>query len=333
MHRPPARVLLVAIGFPLAIFAAGFALMLAWLPALPDPIALHWSPDGPDRFSSPAAFVGFYALLAVAFVALFGTLAFAGRKVGPNWVQKALASTSFGVAVLLFVVFVGTVGVQLGLDDAKNAPDIGWLVLVGLIAAPLAGLIGWFVQPKRVDTATDFLPAEPLHLAPQERAVWLTKTRTPIGALIVIILAVTLVLGCSIFVTVQSGGQSWLLLIAPALLIVLALSTTSWRVRVDESGLEVRSLLGRPVYRVAVADVEKVGAIEVSPGADFGGWGIRLAPGRRTGIITRGGAALDVVRRDGSSLVVTVDDAETGAALLAAYAAIQAGGTSPDAIT
>jgi hypothetical protein len=112
-----------------------------------------------------------------------------------------------------------------------------------------------------------------------------------------------------------------LLLLAPVVLLALALLTTSWRVRVDENGLVVRSVMGWPVYRVPAAEIAKAGATEVSPGADFGGWGLRMAPGRRFGIVTRGGPALEVLRHDGRSLVVTVDDPETGAALLAAYVA------------
>ena len=40
-HRPPARVLLVAVGLPLAITAIGIALLFAWLPDLPDQLAVH----------------------------------------------------------------------------------------------------------------------------------------------------------------------------------------------------------------------------------------------------------------------------------------------------
>jgi hypothetical protein len=139
--------------------------------------------------------------------------------------------------------------------------------------------------------------------------------------LVVIGLAIVLVIGVTVFLAVQTGGAAWLLLLAPLVLLVFALLTTSWRVRVDEDGLVVRSLLGWPVYRVPVAEVATAGATEVYPGSDFGGWGIRLAPGRRLGIITRGGEALEVVRHDGRALVVTVDDASSGAALLAAFAA------------
>ncbi len=320
-HRPPARVLLVAVGLPLAISAVGFALLLAWLPELPDPVAVHWGLDGPDGFASPTTYLVFYVVLAVGFLALFGAFAFAGRRVGPNWVQKVLASTSLGVSVMLFVTFVGTIEVQRGLENAQDAPDIGLRVLVGFGAALLAGVVGWLIQPKTVPVSNELAAAEPLRLAPEERAVWLASTRSPVGALVVIILAIALVLGVTVFVTVQTDGEAWFLLIAPLVLLALALLTTSWRVRVDENGLVVRSVMGWPVYRVPVAEVAKAGATEVYPGTDFGGWGMRIAPGRRFGIITRGGPALEVLRRDGRTLVVTVDDAETGAALLAAYAA------------
>ena len=318
-HRPPARVLLVAVGLPLAITVVGIALLLAWLPELPAELAVHWGLDGPDGFASPTVFVFLYAVLGIGLIALFGAFAIAGRRVGPNWVQKVLASTSLGVSVVLFAIFVWTTELQRGLEHGADAPDIGWRVIVGVAAGLLAALIGWFIQPKTVPSANELAAAEPLRLAPEERAVWLATTRTTAGALVVIIIAITLVLGASVFVTVQTDGGAWFLLVAPALLLALALLTTSWRVRVDEDGLVVRSVMGWPVYRVPVAEISKAGATEVSPGADFGGWGLRWAPNRRFGIITRGGPALEVQRHDGRSLVVTVDDAATGAALLAAY--------------
>lgn len=319
-HRPPARVLLVAVGLPLAITAVGLALLVAWLPELPDPIAVHWSLDGPDGFASPVTYLVGYAALALGLTILFGAFSIAGRRVGPNWVQKILASASLGVSVVLFVTFVGTTEVQRGLEDAADAPDIGARVLVGIAAGLLAAVAGWFIQPKTVPERHELAAAEPMRLAPEERAVWLATTRTPVGALVVIILAITFVLGLTVFLAVQTDGAAWFLLIAPVVLIALALFTTSWRVRVDETGLVVRSVLGWPVYRVPIAEVAKAGATEVSPGADFGGWGLRMAPGRRFGIVTRGGPALEAVRKDGRSLVVTVDDPATGAALLAAYA-------------
>ena len=61
--------------------------------------------------------------------------------------------------------------------------------------------------------------------------------------------------------------------------------------------------------------------VDVSPFAEFGGWGYRVGRGGRVGIVLRSGPALQVERTGGRSLVVTVDDAATGAALLNTLAA------------
>jgi hypothetical protein len=99
------------------------------------------------------------------------------------------------------------------------------------------------------------------------------------------------------------------------------LGTASWPVRVDEAGLTVRSALGWPQFVVTAADVESAAVAQVTPLGEFGGYGLRYAPNGRVGIITRRGEALDVKRRNGRSLVVTVDDAGTAAGLLTTLSA------------
>ena len=59
----------------------------------------------------------------------------------------------------------------------------------------------------------------------------------------------------------------------------------------------------------------------VDPAAEFGGWGFRLGLDGRFGIVLHAGEAIQVERRHGRPLVVTVDDAQTGAGLLAALVA------------
>ncbi len=205
-------------------------------------------------------FVFLYAVLGIGLIALFGAFAIAGRRVGPNWVQKA--------ARLDVARRLGSAVRDLRLDDRVAAgagatlpthPTSGGGSSSGSRQACLPALIGWFIQPKTVPSANELAAAEPLRLAPEERAVWLATTRTTVGALVVIIIAITLVLGASVFVTVQTDGGAWFLLVAPALLLALALLTTSWRVRVDENGLVVRSVMGWPVYRVPVAEIAQGG--------------------------------------------------------------------------
>ena len=83
----------------------------------------------------------------------------------------------------------------------------------------------------------------------------------------------------------------------------------------------MRPTLGWPLYRVALSDVASAATTNVVPLGEFGGFGLRWGLGRRLGIITRGGEALEVLRRDGRAVVVTVDDAATAAGLLTALAA------------
>lgn len=56
----------------------------------------------------------------------------------------------------------------------------------------------------------------------------------------------------------------------------------------------------------------------VNPMGDFGGWGLRLSVDGRVGVVLRTGEALQITRRKGRPFVVTVDDAETAAAVLSA---------------
>jgi len=54
---------------------------------------------------------------------------------------------------------------------------------------------------------------------------------------------------------------------------------------------------------------------------EFGGWGVRtsVATGA-TGVVLRSGEAIEIHRTGGRRFLVTVDDAATGAALLATLA-------------
>ena len=78
--------------------------------------------------------------------------------------------------------------------------------------------------------------------------------------------------------------------------------------------------MGLPRFTVPLADVASVSVVQIIPMAEFGGWGIRMGIDGRFGIVLHTGPAIQVVRRSGKTFVVTVDDADTGAALLTALA-------------
>lgn len=104
---------------------------------------------------------------------------------------------------------------------------------------------------------------------------------------------------------------------------LVALETHTVRVTVDRRGLAVAwGPFGVPVNRVAIERVAVASAIVVRPG-EWGGWGYRgglRLMGKAAAVVTGGpGIRLDLT--DGRVFVVTVDDADTGAALINDYVA------------
>ena len=135
-----------------------------------------------------------------------------------------------------------------------------------------------------------------------------------------------LVTASSSFVIVGTGAW-WLLIVPVVVAVVGPRAPRQWRVRVDDAGLTVRRPLGWPQYRVA-ARRRRVGGRDRTScrSASSAATACGSAPGGRLGVVTRGGEALEVKRRDGRAIVVTVDDAGTAAGLLTALAARPAKG-------
>ena len=100
------------------------------------------------------------------------------------------------------------------------------------------------------------------------------------------------------------------------LALALVAAMFSWVVRVDGAGLSIRSALGVPRTRIPLDEMVQARATTVQCLAEFGGWGWRTAMDGRTGILLRSGEALEVTRTGGGVFLVTVEDAETAAALL-----------------
>jgi hypothetical protein len=114
--------------------------------------------------------------------------------------------------------------------------------------------------------------------------------------------------------------QIWALLIVVVVLGILIVSMFRWVVRVDSTGLTIRSAIGWPRVGVPLEEVVRADVIQVRPLRDYGGWGLRVGRGGRVGVILRSGEAIVVQRTGGRSVAVTVDEAATGAALLNALA-------------
>jgi hypothetical protein len=320
------RILFVSLLAPLVLGLTGVVLQLAWLPSLPSPAVVHWGFGGPDRMGEiwqlPVVTLAVVVGVPTVFTVLL--LALTLRRDRPF-----TASAKIMALVPLFAVVVtagsGTIGigVQRGAASAADVPGVTPWMPVLLLAAVVAVLVGWFALPRaqrRSDTAA---PATPLALAPEERAVWVGRARPSTGAAVGIGAVVGLLVIAAAFVIGVTGGLGWPIVLLPILVAVLLIGFLDWRVRIDARGLAVRSVLGWPVIRVRPGAVTRVSAIDVAP-LSYGGWGLRGVPGTTIGVITRSGPGILVGRRHRGDLVVTIDDAEAAASLLAALAAADA---------
>ena len=314
------RMLLIGVIVPLVIAGAGLVAVLVALPTLPNPVAVHWGLSGEaDGFSSPLLAI----LLPPLVVLAYSVLAFAAVRGDepPTANQRVILAIAPFLAVLITVIVTGSTVGQSGLADATDAASIVPLLVVALVAGLAAGVAGWVLLPR---SAERVMPdaAEPLTLRGDERAVWMQRAEPNrlVAGLVISILAVAIAGGGLVLWAVAEIPALIVYLSALVIVGVLAVGSLFWRVTVDRAGLRAWSLVGFPRFSVPLDQVESASAVDVVPMRDFGGWGIRFGGARRVGVITRGGEAIEVRRRDGSTLVVTVDNAGTGASLLTALA-------------
>ncbi|AEG43858.1 DUF1648 domain-containing protein [Isoptericola variabilis] len=310
--RPRARkVVVLASLVALGTVLLAAAIVWTWRHELPDPVASHWSAAGePDGFMSLEAFALSSVLLVAGCVALFGAI-------GWSWGTSASTRRTVGAATVWSGAFGATLllagtASQRGLDDATQATSPGGALALALVLplvpAVLAALVvpGDPREPATTPVADD---AARVPLAEGERAVWIRRADgvpgLAVGALAIALTAVLAVV-----------LQLWAMLVVPALLAVVLAAMFAFTVRVDASGLTVRSALGWPSTRVPADEIVRADVTRVRPLRDFGGWGWRVGQGGRTGVVLRAGEALEVERTGGRVLVVTVDDAATAAGLL-----------------
>ena len=126
------------------------------------------------------------------------------------------------------------------------------------------------------------------------------------------------VLGVAVSALFMPGLALWARALE-AVIALIVLSFSSVVVRVDEHGLSVAVGPARwPRWKVPIADVAGAEVIDLRP-FSYGGWGYRARPGVRA-IVIRSGTSLKGDRHGAPDLIVTVDDAEAGAALLNGHA-------------
>ncbi|WP_136709469.1 DUF1648 domain-containing protein [Agromyces sp. H66] len=321
-HRVPIRRFIVlAMLVPVVFTIAAVALQLWWLPELPDPVAIHWTPDGPDGFAPAWTLPVLTAVIGLGIPLLMTSSALPGLRNGawgPS--PRLLGAVSPAMSALLAIVTTWSAGVQRGIADAADAPGVEPGLATGLAAAVIVGLVSWFILPGETfpEPGDEAESPEPIALAAGERVVWVRTTAAGAPARIAVLGAVALLVGLAVGLGITTTAPIWPLVILAVLLALLGAATLVFRVRVDERGLAVRSVLGVPTLRVALHDVVSAERVTVHPMAEFGGIGLRSGLDGRFGVVLRAGEALQVTRRDRGPFVVTVDDAAIAAATLMA---------------
>ncbi|REJ08199.1 DUF1648 domain-containing protein [Microbacterium bovistercoris] len=320
LRRARRALVLVGIVAPVVITAIAVGLILAWLPELPDPAATHWGVDGVDGFGAPVIYIWLAVGIGLGLPLLLvvSTLAMARGQWGVA--ARLLGAMALGLSGFSAVITTGSVAIQRGLEDATQVGGIGGILILGVVVLLALGAAGWFLQPHVHPTPAAAL--KPVHLASistGERVVWMATATMSRGAMIIIGCAVVLLVAVTAVMVVQAPESAWV----PALtLLIIGLAfaaTASFRVKAGPDGLSVRSQIGVPRAVVPLDEVVSVRAVECHPFGEFGGFGWRLGVDGRTGIVLRTGPAIEVERRGRGRLIVTVDGAEVGAAVLQAY--------------
>ena len=316
-HATARRAALIAtIWVPLAIVIAAEVVVVGFGATGPSQLIVHWGSGG-DRLGPWWTYAVLIAAIGLPVIALMGFfIARATRMAGMNAWMPAIA---IGITVF-HAIGMGVASVVFNASPLAPAlPLAGGAVLAVVIA-----LLTWGLLPREVTAAAGVEPADTLPIKAGEVAAWTGKVDLPAWfiSLIAAVAAALITLGVVLLLT--SGWHVWPIFLSPTVLLLVLLVTGQFVVTAGPRGVVARSALGWPRFRVPAADIARAGVVQIDPMTDFGGWGIRwvIGPTRtgRWGIVTRRGTALEVVRRDGRSIVITVDDAGTAAAVLETYA-------------
>jgi hypothetical protein len=309
-----ARILIVALIAPLILSVAALVWSFALAAKLPARVVVHWDLAGhANGYGSPFQFPIVLAAVCLPLIAIFGGAVVLISHRGPlTPLAKVLAVTSIWVTLIVSVTFLGS------LIDKNAGTDIGLLLGFGFGAATVVAVAGWFALPPGVrGVGGSVRPAvTPVVLTDGERASWIRTASVSAGMIWIVVGVCVVIAAITIVSTIATSGEYWWISFVPVVVLLVVLSNFAWTVRVDARGLRIRSVLGIPVVHIPLDQVTSADVVDVQALSQYGGWGIRFALNGRLGVIVRSGEALEVHRRKGLDVVVTVDDAGSAAALL-----------------
>ena len=315
--QPLARRAAVIAAIPGLVFLVGAGIIAwSWRPALPARVAVHWGIDGrPNQYASLTVFA--ILLLAIGVVAVVGQAVMVARWGSATGVRRFTTGTAVWLGAFIATLFVGSLAGQRHLAEASMATFPAWLLPAAIIGPLVPAVVAALLAPADLpQPATAAMPAHvrQWELGPSERAVWIERTTS--GPMMIVLVGVAVLATGFALIT-----HVWFILALPVLLIIVSAAMAQFTVRVDATGLSVRSALGWPHTVIPAGEVDHADVVAVNPITEFGGLGWRAGRDGRVGVVLRRGPGLEVARTGGRRFVVTVADAAVGAALLNTYAA------------
>ena len=274
-----------------------FLPLVVFFSRYPDPIAVHWGFSGsPNGDMSLSVYV---ALLAAGMLLTWVVLTAGARRSMP---AAPLTSLTYFIMGLLAAVNAQIVIANLDAASWGQAASMSIVSIVAVIvAALLAAAAGWFLAGGSTGVEAD----EPLAPVSPSNVPWSGSASNGW----VLLIGTLPVFGLLFFDPV------WLVLFIAIALVGVAFSSVT--VDADETGVTVSiGPFGWPTRRIAAGEISAASAVALKP-MSYGGWGYRVRSGVRA-IIIRSGPAIRIERADQPDLLVTVDDAPSGAAAIGA---------------
>lgn len=312
------RAWLLGVLVPVLVTAAAWVVVARLVPRLPEEVAVHWGPSGVDRTGSVGELLVPMAVISgVSLVVLAALSVLTGRQALNRRMVLGLAT---GFSVMFAGMTLASVVPQVDAASAADAgsPD-GWFAVTIVVALALGTAAGALAGADPALPATGAVAdgAPTAELPEGQRAVWVRG----VAGLGTTVTWVVVAAGAVAGVVLWLFADTVLPLVITLPVLVLVLTMTTWQVQVDARGLTARGTFGWPRLQVPAGEVERADVTTVNPFPEFGGWGLRTNVSGTVGVVIRAGEAIAVERSGGRHLVVTVDDAATGAALLNTYAA------------
>jgi Protein of unknown function (DUF1648) len=251
---------------------------------LPQRIAVHFNFNNvPNGWSDRGSFVFGFLGMTVGILALFTILSLIPKR--PKTSSWLLLFFDYFVSVVMCLAFVGVLEFNAlnRIDSLRIAGRVAMLTPVVAIVAVVISVVK--AGRKEIGALTDASPplstGSPSVAPSQGRLLAEEIQRAPLAGMF---FAVATVLVISAAVRISSYAPFWVKLLlygaSPLCLWVTLQAFGGFRYRITSTGVEVRTG-GIRMCSIPKANIQEYRVAQCDPLADFGGWGIRILPGRR----------------------------------------------------